>query len=254
MRHLDSVRRAWAAVAVLFLVSGCIAGPHLGEDEGRKAIVWEHKGFVTAPPPPAAVAGPEAERALLAELKEAEGRGDDQLATAAALYRLAILRRQQGASAEAEGLYRRALGIREGVQGPNHPDVALVLNNLAALYAAQDNYAAAQPLLERALAIREAAFGPAHALTAQSLSNLALLHAAQGNAAAAEPLYQSAVSILEAAPAPPEGGGNRGDLDRVLDNYAALLHDTGRDAEADELEARARVIRAVGTRSPDARR
>jgi hypothetical protein len=36
----------------------------------------------------------------------------------------------------------------------------------------------------------------------------------------------------------------RDELERVLDNYAALLHDTGRDIEAEELEARARTLHA----------
>lgn len=35
-----------------------------------------------------------------------------------------------------------------------------------------------------------------------------------------------------------------------LDNYAALLHETGRDADAEALEARARVLGAAGERQP----
>ena len=86
-------------------------------------------------------------------------------------------------------------------------------------------------------------------LTAESLNNLALLHAAQGDAAAAEPLYRRALSILE------KTDTSRADaLDRVLDNYAALLHETGRDADAEALEARARILRAAGGRQPASQR
>jgi tetratricopeptide (TPR) repeat protein len=114
------------------------------------------------------------------------------------------------------------------------------------------------------LTIRQTALGSTHVLTAESLNNLALLYAAQGNAAAAEPLYKQAIAILEQTEfpvhnpfqmpavrpvdpqpgAPPRGDPQRGGLARVLDNYAALLHDTGRDAEADTLEARVRTLHA----------
>jgi tetratricopeptide (TPR) repeat protein len=231
-----------AAVVAALLTFGCATPPHLGKDEGRVAVVWqnENRDSSAARATPAS-AGKDTERGLLAELREEERKGGEDLALAGTLYRLAILRRQQGEFAEAEQLYRRALEIRERVQGPNHPDVAMVLNNLAALEVAQGSYDVARPLLERALAIRQTALGDDNVLTAESLSNLALLQAAQGDAAAAEPLYRRALSILEKTntPCPDE-------LTRVLDNYAALLHETGRDVDAEALEARARVLRAAG--------
>jgi tetratricopeptide (TPR) repeat protein len=235
-----------SVVAAVLLAFGCATPPQLGKDEGRVAVVWQNEGRGLSATPAAPVsAEKDTERGLLAELREEERKGAEDLALAGTLYRLAILRRQQGEFAEAERLYQRALEIRERQQGPNHPDVALILNNLAALEAARGNYDAAQPLFERALAIRQTALGGDHVLTAESLNNLALLHAAQGDAAAAEPLYRRALSILE------KTGTTRADeLARVLDNYAALLHETGRDADAEALEARARVQRAAGGRQP----
>jgi hypothetical protein len=99
-------------------------------------------------------------------------------------------------------------------------------------------------LLERALTIRQTALGEAHVLTAESLNNLALLYAAQDNAVAAEPLYQRALAIFETAGVLSKGTQQTDELERVLDNYTALLRDTGRDAEADKLEARMRLLRA----------
>jgi len=190
------------------------------------------------------------------DVAAAERSGKNDLGVAQALYNLAILRRHQGNLDDAEDLYKRALAIREHEQGPNHADIAVVLNNLAGLKAAEGQYDAALPLLQRALRIGQAALGDADVLTAQSMSNLALLYAAQGNAADAEPLYQRALSILEKAAASEKGAHRTqadGDgLERVLDNYAALLHETGRDVQADELEARARVIRAAGAPAPNA--
>jgi len=228
------------------------------EAPGRPAVTWQSEDTGRAGTRDGR-AEKDAEQELLADLREAERKGRNDLQVARTLYNLAILRRQQGEFTEAERLYRRALEIREREQGPDHPDVAVVLNNLAGLEAAQGHYDAAGPLLERALTIRQATLGDTHVLTAQSLNNLALLYAAQGNAAAAEPLYQRALSILETAAEHAEIGarkdGPQGEgLDRVLDNYAALLHETGRDAEADQFETRARVIRAAKETHPDSAR
>ncbi len=235
-------------MVVVLLTFGCATPPQLGKDEGRVAVVWQNAGSGSSAASAAPVsAEKDSERGLLAELREEERKSVEDLGLASTLYRLAILRRQQGEFAEAERLYRRALEIREREQGPNHPDVAMVLNNLAALEATRGDYDAAQPLLERALAIRQTALGEDDVLTAESLSNLALLHAAQGDAAAAEPLYRRALATLE------KTGTNTtraDDLARVLDNYAALLHETGRGADAEALEARARVMRAAGGGPP----
>jgi tetratricopeptide (TPR) repeat protein len=236
-------RRA-AGLAALFgpliLLTGCPKEPQFGMSEpGRPTVSWENDTG-DAPTSPDEHAQKTAERQLLAQIHEAERSGTDELQLADGFYNLAILRRQQGEFAEAERLYRKALDIRERKEGPNDPDVATTLNNLAGLLALQGNYEAAQPMLERALVIRRTALGNTHVSTAESMSNLALLYAAQGDAGAAEPLYQQAIVILEKTDGP-----RRGELDRVLDNYAAMLHETGRDAEAGGLEARARLIRAT---------
>jgi len=132
---------------------------------------------------------------------------------------------------------QQALEIREQALGPDHLDVASTLTSLAELYAVNEEYAAAEPLLRRALAIREAAFGPSQPLVAESLSNLGLLYAAWGRYGEAEPFYQRAIGLLERAPA------NAPQLAVVLDNYAALLADSGRPEGARALEARARALR-----------
>ncbi len=72
-----------------------------------------------------------------------------------------------------------------------------------------------------------------------SLNNLALLYDTQGQYAQAEPLYLRALAILEKALGPEHPNVASG-----LENYADLLQKTGRTAEADELEERARAIRA----------
>jgi len=88
----------------------------------------------------------------------------------------------------------------------------------------------------RALSIRERALGASDRSTAESLNNLALLYAAAGRYQDAEPLYQRALSIFETKNDPTA-------LATALENYAALLDDTGRGAEASAAEQRARALR-----------
>src|SRR5271157_1916283 len=60
-----------------------------------------------------------------------------------ALYCLADVYDNQGKYADAEGLHKRALAIREKALGKDHPQVADTLNNLAIVYRAQAKYAEA---------------------------------------------------------------------------------------------------------------
>ena len=60
----------------------------------------------------------------------------------------------QGRYAEAEPLLQRALAIREKALGPDHPDVAEVLEHLAKLYDQTGRSEEAKKLSERARQIR----------------------------------------------------------------------------------------------------
>jgi tetratricopeptide (TPR) repeat protein len=218
-------------LAVFGALAACGSG-------GRQPVDIAWKGPPSGPPGAAARSGDQSEPRLEAlpdspppPSKTAE------LNHAADLSRASQQRRTEGDIGAALQLQRDALAIRERVLGPNHPDVASTLTSLAGLYAAEDDYAAAQPLLERALSIREQALGSEDRLTAESLNNLALLYAAEGRDADAEPLYQRAITIFEHR-------GDQRQLATTLENYAALLDETGRAEEAKQVEARARAARA----------
>jgi len=75
-----------------------------------------------------------------------------------------------------------------------------------------------------------------------SLNNLGLLYRAQGKYAEAEPLYRRALAIAEKTLGP-----GHPDLAVVLRGLAALLRATDRKTEAEQLEARATLIRAKRT-------
>jgi CHAT domain-containing protein/Tfp pilus assembly protein PilF len=145
-------------------------------------------------------------------------------------------------------LYKRSLAIREKVLGPDHPDVATILNNLVRLYRNQGRTAEAEPLLQRALAIREKALGRDHPDVATSLNDLAVLYRDQGRTAEAEPLYKRSLAIWEKALGP-----DHPDVATSLNNLAGLYGTEGRYAEAEPLYKRSLAIveKALGPDHPD---
>ena len=136
---------------------------------------------------------PEAEKHLVAAVKEAEGFGPQDPRLATSLNNLALLYYRQGEYIEAEPLYLRALAIDEKALGSDHPALAIDLNNLAELYRAQSKFGEAEPLYLRALVIAEMALGPDHTLVATILRNLERLYYAEGKYVDAGPLVPRVV-------------------------------------------------------------
>jgi tetratricopeptide (TPR) repeat protein len=115
--------------------------------------------------------GPAQGRGIVRKLNFAStsaSKADELINKAFALY-------QVGKSAEAIPLGQQALAIRVKLLGPDHADVATMLDGLGSLYEKEGRYTEAEPLYKRALTIREKALGPnhtAHFLVAQSLNKL----------------------------------------------------------------------------------
>jgi hypothetical protein len=61
----------------------------------------------------------------------------------------------QGKYADAEPLYQRALAIREETLGPDHPEVATILEKYASQLCKTGREMQARPMNARAQAIRE---------------------------------------------------------------------------------------------------
>jgi tetratricopeptide (TPR) repeat protein len=164
------------------------------------------------------------------------------------LNNVGLYNKKRGKYAEAEPLYKRALGIYERAVGPDHPDVATGLNNLATLYEAQGRYEEAEPLYKRALGIYEKAVGPDHPNVARSLNNLAELYRVEGRYEEAEPLYSRALALKEKALGPDHPYVATG-----LNNLATLYEAQGRYEEAEPLYKRALGIseKALGPDHPD---
>src|SRR5438309_1185696 len=74
---------------------------------------------------------------------------------------------------DAELLLPRAVGIREGTQGPDHPDVAAENATLARLFVAQKQLQESEPLFVRAVQILAKNYGEMDPKLCSALDNLA---------------------------------------------------------------------------------
>ena len=101
-----------------------------------------------------------------------------------------------------------------------------------------ERYTEAQRMFAAAVAEAET-FGDQDERLGRSLNNLAAAYTVQGRYNEAEPLYRRSLAILEKSRGP-----THPDLVICLENYAALLRETHRPAEAAKLEQRARAIEA----------
>lgn len=153
----------------------------------------------------------------------------------------------RGQYTDAEPLFKRSQVICEKTLGPDHPNVATILNNLASLYRIQDKYTEAEPLFKRSLAIREMTLGPDHPDVAVSLNNLAVFYRVQDKYTEAEPLYKRSQAIREKALGP-----DHPDVANSLNNLGALYHVQGKYTEAEPLLKRSLAIceKALGPDHP----
>ncbi len=92
--------------------------------------------------------------------------------------------------------HNRSLGIRRGIYGEEHPDVADSLNNLGDVYHEQGNLPKAIELHTQSLGIRRGIYGEEHSDVATSLNNLGELYKAQGDLPKAIELHTQGLHIF----------------------------------------------------------
>jgi tetratricopeptide (TPR) repeat protein/nucleoside phosphorylase len=149
------------------------------------------------------------------------------------LYRTGVYLSQCASYTIAEPLYQRALHIWEQTLGPDHPEVAYLLNGLATLYFRQMRLEQAEPLYQRALHIWEQTLGPDHPNVIRPLNNLGNLYTKQGKYTQAELSYQRALHT--SVPDHP-------DAVNPLDGLATLYRKQGKYEQAEPLYQRALYI------------
>ena len=206
--------------------------------------------------------------------------GPDHPRVAAVLSNLAQSLSDKGNYAEAIRLCERALTIKEKALGPDHPDQAPTLQILAFSLKEQGKYDAAFRVLSRCLRVRERALAPDDPDLAWSLGDMGVLLRDRGDFVQGESYLHRALAIFErrkqgygvawtendlgilsrrrrdfveaedhfrrgVAAFENSVGKSHPDLAKCLLDYAGLLREMGRTAEAEPLERRATSIRAV---------
>jgi tetratricopeptide (TPR) repeat protein len=146
---------------------------------------------------------------------------------AASLNNLAALLYDYGDYAQAESLFKRALGILERNAPAGDGDVANALNNLAALSSRSGRLEEARAMYERAIAI-QARLDPDAPEPATILNNLADVMRRQGRDAQAVALYRRSIASWNK-----QGAGAQAAL--TMGNLATLFFVAGRLDEAQDL-------------------
>ena len=154
------------------------------------------------------------------------------------LNNLAVNYKRQDRIPEALDCLRRSLAIREAKLGPDHPNVALVLNNLGNCLRLERKYAEAETVLTRAMAILGT---PGRELSyATAVDSLAGLRAAQGRYEEAEQLYIQCLKIHESLPS-----SNLLELAETCERFAGVLYKLQKEKRADAMMEQVNKLRGA---------
>lgn len=129
--------------------------------------------------------------------------------------------------AEAEGVARTMLALREKADGPNHSEVGRALEMVGYILQQLDRNEEAEPLYRRALAIRERTLGADHPELAGSLSGLAWVLYNRSQYEEAEALSRRSLAIRQRVLGP-----DHPDVAWSLATLSAIMRYTNRVAEA----------------------
>ncbi len=147
---------------------------------------------------------------------------------------LADLRQRQGRVNDAEPLLQEAVEARKLRYGPFHQRYAEGLQNLASYYFENERFDDAEKLSRQVLKILEKLFGADSEEAGHVAGQLADTSHELGNLQDAEVLYLRAIKIRKAF-----AGASDPEAVYLIQRYASLLEDTGRDDEAGHMRASA---------------
>ena len=135
-------------------------------------------------------------------------------------------------------LHRKALLIRNQINGEEHANVATIYSNLALVYTTLNEYNQAKDLNEKALLIRKNLFGEDHADVAITYNNLASVYYALGEYNQAKELHEKALMICKKI-----FDEDHADVATSYNNLASVYKSLGEYNQAKELHEKALIIR-----------
>ena len=134
-------------------------------------------------------------------------------------------------------LHRKALLIRNQINGEDHANVATIYSNLALVYATLNEYNQAKDLNEKALLIRKKLFGEDHADVAITYNNLASVYYRLGEYNQAKELHEKALMICKKI-----FDEHHADVATSYNNLASVYNSLGEYNQAKELHEKALMI------------
>ncbi len=167
--------------------------------------------------------------------------GEDDRATAARYYDLAVNLNYQYRDAEAQAYYEAALAIDRRVLGTDHPSTALARVGIAYSIQQQYGYADAEPRYREALEITRRTMGEEDLYTAVALNQLAINLAHQRKLVEAELLLQKSLSIRRKLSGDQDPG-----TAQSWNNLANVLNMQGNHAETERMQREALDVRRRG--------
>ncbi|MDP1922130.1 MAG: serine/threonine-protein kinase [Myxococcales bacterium] len=197
--------------------------------------------------------------------------GDDPEIAAYSLHAVGRFRLGESNFTAASQVFEKALAQAERAWGPDHPEVANVLDDLAWSNHWLGKNALARAMFERSLRIKAAVYAPDSVENAETLGRLAMVVAGAGDLTRAIELQERALSIRRGAATKPDFAVttsltnlthlylDAGRLDDALTTIDESLRILGRILEGDHLRvvgnlhSRGEVLLALG-RLDDARR
>ncbi|MEO6366262.1 MAG: serine/threonine-protein kinase, partial [Luteimonas sp.] len=146
--------------------------------------------------------------------------------------------RELGRTSDAETTYREALALANALQGPRHPSTLAVRRQLAAVLLDQGQLMLAEREFRATHSLVVERLGPQHQEVGRAWNSLGIVAWELGDYAAARRDLQRAIAIWRQP-------GGAGALPGGLFNYAMILHDGGRDADALRALEEARTLRVT---------
>ncbi len=163
--------------------------------------------------------------------------GQDPSLHIKALGTRAIIFAQQNKFEQARSSLEQSLRIAEKTYGPDHYNLAAVLNNLGNILVMQGQNQEARKLISRALAINEKILGPEHPNVGRNLHNLGRIFLVLGDYDQAREQIQRSLGILQRAL-----GNEHPELTDSYDTLGAVYFSQGELDEAQEYYQRALTL------------
>ena len=153
--------------------------------------------------------------------------GESSIQYMSALLELGNLQYRRGQLDQAEATTEEVLELNKAHYGPDHPEVASVMNTLALIYEGNGNFEAAIATIRQVIDIRRNQPEPGHNLAA-NLNNLAIMLHRTGELEESDLLFREAVEVVKEI-----WGDNHPYMAFTLNGYAGLHQQRGMYADAE---------------------